>query len=129
MPLMPSCTAMTCTATAATAIKLTACITIRVTCVCAAKACAKDAEKYCKDLQWYSGYRNGSVIGCLREVKEKLQAGCRKEVFKVQLDAAFDYRADKMLHEACEKDAETLCQGVKNGGGRIQACLVSVPNQ
>jgi hypothetical protein len=61
----------------------------------------------------------------LREVKDKLQAGCRKEVFKVQLDAAYDYRADKMLHEACEKDAETLCKGVKIGGGRIQACLVS----
>ncbi|WIA10933.1 hypothetical protein OEZ85_011098 [Tetradesmus obliquus] len=88
-----------------------------------AKACASDAEKYCKDMQWYSGYRNGSVIGCLREVKDKLQAGCRKEVFKVQLDAAYDYRADQMLHEACEKDAETLCKGVKNGGGRIQACL------
>lgn len=92
----------------------------------AAKACASDAEKHCKDMQWYSGYRNGSVIGCLREVKDKLQAGCRKEVFKVQLDAAYDYRADQMLHEACEKDAETLCKGVKNGGGRIQACLVSV---
>lgn len=76
-------------------------------------------------MQWYSGYRNGSVIACLREVKDKLQAGCRKEVFKVQLDAAYDYRADKMLHEACEKDAEALCKGVKNGGGRIQACLVS----
>jgi Golgi apparatus protein 1 len=60
----------------------------------------------------------------LREVKDKLQAGCRKEVFKVQLDAAYDYRADKMLHEACERDAEALCKGVKNGGGRIQACLV-----
>lgn len=39
--------------------------------------------------------------------------------------AAVDIRADPMLYEACKEDSETLCKDVKNGGGRIQACLVS----
>lgn len=97
-------------------------------CLCSvARACSEDAEKYCKDMEWYDGYRNGSIIACLREVKQKLTLICRREVFKVQLDASYDYRADKMLFEACQKDAETLCKDVKNGGGRVQACLVSWP--
>lgn len=34
-------------------------------------------------------------------------------------------RADEELHQACQADAEALCQGVKHGGGQVQACLVS----
>jgi hypothetical protein len=41
------------------------------------------------------------------------------------MQAAVDIRADPMLYEACKEDSESLCKGVKNGGGRIQACLVS----
>ena len=36
-----------------------------------------------------------------------------------------DFRVDPMLYEACKDDAESVCKGVKNGGGRVQACLVS----
>ena len=35
-----------------------------------------------------------------------------------------DFRADPMLYEACKDDSESLCKGLKPGGGRIQACLV-----
>eukprot|EP00878_Enallax_costatus_P015261 GHUV01015979.1.p1 GENE.GHUV01015979.1~~GHUV01015979.1.p1 ORF type:complete len:801 (+),score=251.73 GHUV01015979.1:135-2405(+) len=87
-----------------------------------AKACADDANKYC-NMTWFSGYRNGSVIACLRDIRDKLKPECKKQVFKVQLDASYDYRVDQTLHEACRKDAETLCPGVKLGGGRIQECL------
>jgi hypothetical protein len=51
----------------------------------------------------------------------------RPQVFQSQLDASYDYRADPTLHEACEGDANTICKGVKPGGGRIQACLVRGP--
>ncbi len=40
------------------------------------------------------------------------------------LQAAEDFRADPMLYSACKADSELLCAGMKNGGGRIQACLV-----
>lgn len=39
------------------------------------------------------------------------------------------HRADDGLRAACESDASALCQGVKHGGGQIQACLVSVERQ
>ena len=38
--------------------------------------------------------------------------------------SAVDFRSDPVLYEACKEDSESLCQGVDNGGGRVQACLV-----
>jgi len=29
-----------------------------------------------------------------------------------------------MVWEACKDDTEALCKGIKDGGGRIQSCLV-----
>jgi hypothetical protein len=76
---------------------------------------------------WFFGYKNGSIISCLRDVKDKLRPACKKEVFKVQLAASQDFRADPQLYEACKKDAETTCKDVPHGGGRVQACLVRGP--
>lgn len=87
-----------------------------------AKACKSDAEKYC-NATWYFGNEAGHIIACLRDIRDKLKPVCKKEVFKVQLDGAIDFRADPLLYESCKKDAETLCKGVKFGGGRVQACL------
>jgi Golgi apparatus protein 1 len=93
-------------------------------CAHAAKACKKDAEAHC-NVTWFFGYKNGSIISCLRDVKDKLSPACKKEVFKVQLAASQDFRADPALYEACKKDADTLCKDIPHGGGRVQACLVS----
>jgi hypothetical protein len=41
------------------------------------------------------------------------------------VQGAVDFRADPTLYEACKEDSANLCKDVKNGGGRIQACLVS----
>ena len=49
---------------------------------------------------------------------------CQKQLFKVQMDAAEDFRADPQLYESCKDDAEKLCKDVKHGAGRVQACLV-----
>ncbi len=54
-----------------------------------------------------------------------LAPACAKQIFKLQVDAATDFRADPDLYQACKDDAGTLCEGVKFGGGRVQSCLVS----
>lgn len=87
-----------------------------------AKACKIDAEKFC-NVSWFFGYKTGQVISCLRDIKDRLAPACQRLVFRVQMDAAEDYRADVQLYEACKADAETLCKDVKLGGGRVQACL------
>lgn len=89
-----------------------------------ARACKVDAEKHC-NITWFFGYKSGQIIACLREIKDQLAPACGKEIYKLQREAADDFRADPQLYEACKGDAETLCQGVKFGGGRVQACLRS----
>ena len=44
-------------------------------------ACKKDADKHC-NVSTYNGYRNGTVLGCLRDVKDKLSAACGKAIFR-----------------------------------------------
>ncbi|GAX78146.1 hypothetical protein CEUSTIGMA_g5588.t1 [Chlamydomonas eustigma] len=87
-----------------------------------AKACKVDAEKSC-NVTWFFGYKSGQVIACLRDIKSSLAPSCQKELFKVQKDAAEDFRSDVQLGEACKDDAANLCKDVKKGGGRVQACL------
>ncbi|EFJ50973.1 hypothetical protein VOLCADRAFT_103617 [Volvox carteri f. nagariensis] len=87
-----------------------------------AKACKVDAESHCNNT-WFFGYTTGKIITCLRGIKEMLAPACAKQIFKLQVDAATDFRADPELYEACKDDATTLCEGVKFGGGRVQACL------
>lgn len=60
-----------------------------------------------------------------REASDRLAPACKKEIAKNQKDGAVDFRSDALLHEACQTDATKLCADVKNGGGRVQACLVS----
>ncbi|GFR44890.1 hypothetical protein Agub_g6234 [Astrephomene gubernaculifera] len=87
-----------------------------------AKACKVDADKFC-NVTWFFGYKSGQVIACLRDVKAQVSKPCKHQLFKVMQEAAKDIRADPMLYEACKEDTETLCKDVKNGGGRVQACL------
>ncbi|GBF91963.1 hypothetical protein Rsub_04687 [Raphidocelis subcapitata] len=89
-----------------------------------ARACAADVKAHCNST-WFFGYREGSLVSCLKMAKDKLKPECRNQVHRSQLDASYDYRADPMLHEACGQDAAAHCKGVKPGGGRVQACLMS----
>lgn len=57
------------------------------------------------------------------EVKEKLQSKCKDKIFDTQKEASEDFAADAMLSELCTDDAQVLCEDVKAGGGRVQACL------
>jgi Golgi apparatus protein 1 len=72
----------------------------------------------------YVGPQNGTIIGCLRDMKDKLKPACKKEIYRFQADAAFDYRADPMLYHYCQEDVPKNCPDVIPGGGRVQACLV-----
>jgi Golgi apparatus protein 1 len=45
-------------------------------------------------------------------------------VFKVQMAIATDYRADPEIAALCKTDIEEHCKGIKDGGGRVTACLV-----
>jgi Golgi apparatus protein 1 len=56
-------------------------------------------------------------------VKEKLQSKCKDKIFDTQKEASEDFAADAMLSELCTDDAQVLCEDVKAGGGRVQACL------
>jgi Golgi apparatus protein 1 len=47
----------------------------------AARACKADADKHC-NVSTYNGFRNGTIIGCLRDIREKLTGKCAKEIFR-----------------------------------------------
>ncbi|KAK9857617.1 hypothetical protein WJX84_000703, partial [Apatococcus fuscideae] len=85
-----------------------------------AKACKEDATKFCKDADLKDP---GFVLACLRDNIEALADTCKNEVFATQLQGAKDYLADADLKNACEADALQLCADVKEGEGRVQACL------
>eukprot|EP00798_Chlamydomonas_sp_ICE-L_P016764 gene16764-23039_t len=74
-----------------------------------AKQCKEDADKFC-NVTWFFGYKQGQVLSCLRDVKEKVKKKCKNQIFKTMMDA-------------CKDDAASLCKDVKNGGGRVQGCL------
>uniref|UniRef100_A0A061QLM5 Golgi apparatus protein 1 n=1 Tax=Tetraselmis sp. GSL018 TaxID=582737 RepID=A0A061QLM5_9CHLO len=88
-----------------------------------ATACKDDAKKFCTEE--YVMPESGSVLTCLREVKNQLSQACASEVFRTQEEGANDFRNDAMLYELCVSDAESLCPDVKPGGGRVQECLRS----
>eukprot|EP00884_Botryococcus_braunii_P009907 jgi/Botrbrau1/18918/Bobra.177_2s0072.2 len=86
----------------------------------AAEACKDDAAKLCTA---EDPTDPGAILPCLRKQKSRISKPCSEEVFKTQLEAAKDYRADANLYAACGSDAKALCADVKAGEGRIQACL------
>ncbi len=49
----------------------------------AARACKVDAEKFC-NVTWFFGYKQGQIIGCLREYKPQLSRPCKRQIHKVQ---------------------------------------------
>lgn len=85
-----------------------------------AKACSRDAKKYCKKPKYLG---DGKTLACLRNHYSKLAGRCQSEVFRSQRDGAEDFRADAQLHHYCSKEADNLCSDVEPGQGRIQACL------
>eukprot|EP00873_Tetraselmis_striata_P011681 jgi/Tetstr1/431945/TSEL_002252.t1 len=86
-----------------------------------AVACADDVKQFCTADDLYD--EPGAVLTCLREVKEELTSACAEEVYRTQKDAVEDFRTDAMLHELCQADADSLCEGVPAKNGKVQDCL------
>ena len=53
-----------------------------------------------------------------------MSEGCKEELFRVELEAASDYRTDFELNKYCQADAKEYCADVEPGDGRVQDCLV-----
>jgi hypothetical protein len=78
------------------------------------EACQSDAEKFCKGIK----PGEGRIAACLMAHERELAPACQKLVERVETAA-------REVREACQPDAEKLCQGIRPGGGRILACLKS----
>jgi len=92
-----------------------------------AKACKKDARKFCKDVK--AKKDTGATLACLRKEYKKLSTRCQAEVFETMEEGAEDMEADAMLNNYCKADAEKLCADIEPGAGRTQACLMSMRGQ
>ena len=79
----------------------------------------QDVEKLCKKLP-----KDSRALACLREHKEELSEGCKREVFERQAVAADDWRTDPELFEACKVRAALL--GVTNSAIQLWSCLCPV---
>ncbi|MGA8863442.1 MAG: cysteine rich repeat-containing protein [Gallionella sp.] len=77
-----------------------------------AKPCAEDAARLCVGIQ----PGGGRLARCLKEHAAELSPACKKSIAKAKRKAA-------KWKQACKQDAQTLCEGVKAGGGRIVQCL------
>eukprot|EP00798_Chlamydomonas_sp_ICE-L_P010076 gene10076-7973_t len=67
-----------------------------------ARACKDQVEKLCKSSS--DEKQPGSVIACLKDKRKKLAGACKAEVFRVQKEAAEDYRTDYKLYQGCKDD-------------------------
>ncbi|GAX77303.1 hypothetical protein CEUSTIGMA_g4749.t1 [Chlamydomonas eustigma] len=87
-----------------------------------ARACKDDVEKLCKGI---SDETPGSILGCLRDNKNKIGGKCKTEVFRTQQEVSEDYRLDYKLYNLCKDDVKNLCADVEPGDNREVECLDS----
>ncbi|MCP5499239.1 MAG: hypothetical protein H7A25_05015 [Leptospiraceae bacterium] len=74
--------------------------------------CAKDAQKFCKDIKAGDGQRTK----CLKDNRAKLSSSCKTYISKVE-------KLQARIRKACSPDVRKLCKGVQKGEGKIIACL------
>jgi cysteine rich repeat protein len=78
--------------------------------------CAEDVKQFCAEVK--AG--GGRIQTCLKENAAKLSLAC-SEKMKAS-ETAIRTRVEEFLF-ACRPDVDRLCSEVKQGGGRILACL------
>jgi hypothetical protein len=74
-------------------------------------ACREDASKYCAQT---SGGKK--IAECLLDHQKDISDACY-DTLKKRMDA-------QQSMQACKKDAEQLCKGIKPGDGRVINCLM-----
>lgn len=87
-----------------------------------AEACKEDKAKYCSQVT--PGYPQ-RMLACAYAHQDKLSGQCSYALYRAsaameQMAAALNY-----LAESCVGDIEILCGNVRQGEGRILACLQS----
>jgi hypothetical protein len=75
-------------------------------------ACSADVEKLCAGIP----RGGGRIAACLKANAAQVSPGCKAELASVA-------RQVKDLGEVCADDVQSLCPGVKPGGGAIVMCL------
>jgi hypothetical protein len=78
-------------------------------------ACQDDLQKFCKDAGAFA-----ARMKCLKEHEADLSSPCKQAREKMAQRA--HKRLDK-AKESCQSDIEKYCKDVKEGAGRIAACL------
>ncbi len=83
---------------------------------------AREVHERCQGDVWQfcQGVRpgQGRILACLRSHEAELSPPCAEEFGRARERA-------KGIRQACAADARQLCAGIKEGQGRIYACLVS----
>lgn len=99
-------------------------------------ACAADIAVNCTGVP----KGRGRISACLMAHDDKLSGGCKAEVATVRNSRVFKRytpaggwslqgsKYEAGLRKACTSDMNRLCSSVKDGGGRILACLYSRSN-
>ncbi|HWQ37878.1 MAG TPA: cysteine rich repeat-containing protein [Burkholderiales bacterium] len=77
-------------------------------------ACRADVQKFCKDIR----PGRGAIARCLSRHESELSPACRDRM------AERRQRAEEFA-EACKADAQTHCQQVQPGDGRVLRCLAA----
>ncbi|HEY6106812.1 MAG TPA: cysteine rich repeat-containing protein [Anaeromyxobacteraceae bacterium] len=83
---------------------------------------AREIHEKCQGDVWQlcQGIRpgQGRILACLKSHEAELSPPCAEEFARAREKV-------KGLRDACAADAKQLCAGIKQGQGRIYACLVS----
>ncbi len=78
--------------------------------------CKADFDRLCGDVQ----PGQGRIKACLKEHKDELSQECKD--FLAAKAGEIRAKIDR-VYEACKSDSDSLCPGIKPGGGRILRCL------
>ncbi len=83
---------------------------------------ARDVHERCQGDVWHfcQGIQpgQGRILACLKSHEAELSPPCAEEFGRAREKV-------KGLRDACAADARQFCAGIKQGQGRIYACLVS----
>lgn len=88
-----------------------------------AGSCRADVERFCPQAQG----NPKAATDCLLDHQKDISDACYDKL-KQQMSRG-DGEAAPRNGGACKRDAESLCQGIQPGGGRIVNCLLDHQNE
>lgn len=82
-------------------------------------ACGDDLGKLCKDVQ----PGRGALIKCLHDNRDQLSQSCKDFMAKSRQHFMAHHPRMAAAIKACQADRQKLCGDVKEGEGRVIACM------